>query len=68
MHKVQLSTWFHVNVTSGFRREVAENYALLSYYAASSGNFLSTFRDSLSDATSGFKNLKERPTNHQPKS
>jgi hypothetical protein len=27
-------------VISGFRREVAENYALLDYYAAISGNFL----------------------------
>jgi len=32
---------------SGFRREVAENCALLGYYAASSGHFLPTFRDSL---------------------
>jgi hypothetical protein len=39
-----------------FRREVAENCALLGYYAASSGNFLSTFRDNLSFPTSGFKN------------
>ena len=30
---------------SGFRRGVAENYTLLGYYAASSGNFLPTFRD-----------------------
>ena len=27
-------------VISGFRREVAENWFLLGYYAASSGNFL----------------------------
>jgi len=32
-------------MTSGFRREVAENCTLLGYYAASSGNFLRTFRD-----------------------
>jgi len=31
-----------------FRREVDETYALLSYYAASSGNSLQTFRDNLS--------------------
>jgi hypothetical protein len=31
-----------------FRREVAENCALLSYYAASTGDFLPTFRDNLS--------------------
>jgi len=35
-------------VISGFRREVDEKYALLGYYAASSGNFLPTFRDNLS--------------------
>ena len=34
-------------VVSGFRCEVAENCAVLSYYAASSGNFLPTFRDNL---------------------
>jgi hypothetical protein len=28
---------------SGFRREAAENRALLGYYAASNGNFLPTF-------------------------
>ena len=32
---------------SGFRRKVDENYALLGYYAASSGNSLPTFRDNL---------------------
>jgi hypothetical protein len=31
-------------VTSGFRLEVDENWVLLLYYAASSGNSLSTFR------------------------
>jgi len=31
-----------------FRREEAENYALLGYYAANCGNFLLTFRDKLS--------------------
>ena len=35
----------HLRVTSGFRHEVHENCTLLSCYAASSGNFLSTFRD-----------------------
>jgi len=33
---------------SGFRRQVDEDCALLGYYAASSGNFLPTFRDNLS--------------------
>jgi hypothetical protein len=44
---------------SDFRREVAENCALLGYYAASSGNFLPTFRDNPSVPSSGFKNGKE---------
>ena len=35
-------------VISGLRREVAENSALLVYYAASSVNFLPTFRDNIS--------------------
>jgi len=35
-------------VTSGFRREVDENCALLGTYTASSGNFLPKFRDNLS--------------------
>jgi hypothetical protein len=43
-------------VISGFRREVAENLALVGYYAASSGNFLLMFRDNLSVPSSGFKN------------
>ena len=45
---------------SGFRREVAENCALLSYYAASCGNFLPTFRDNLYVPSSGFKNPLDR--------
>jgi hypothetical protein len=32
-------------VIPGFRREVTGNCAPLGYYAASSGNFLPTFRD-----------------------
>jgi hypothetical protein len=48
-------------VISGFRREVAENCALLGYYSASSGNFLPTFRDNLSVQSSGFKNPKGCP-------
>ena len=38
---------------SGFRREVAENCALLGYYAASGGNSLPPFRDNLSVPSSG---------------
>ena len=34
-----------------------ETCALLGYYAASSGNFSTTFWDNLSDPSSGFKNL-----------
>ena len=40
-----------------------DNGALLSYYAASSGNFLKTFRDNLSVPSGGVKNFppkKER--------
>ena len=38
---------------SDFRRKVRENYALLGYYAASSGKFLPTSRDNLSVRSSG---------------
>ena len=37
-----------MRVISGVRREAVENCALLSSYAASSGNFLPTFWDNLS--------------------
>jgi len=43
---------------SGFRREVYVNYTLQGHYAASGGNFLTTFRDSISVPSSGFKNPK----------
>jgi len=33
---------------SGFRRQADENCALMRYYAASSGNFLPTFRNKIS--------------------
>ena len=45
------------NSREGFRREVAENCALLGYYEPSSGNIFPTFRDNLSVPFSGFKNL-----------
>ena len=45
-------------LVSCFRREVDENCVLLGYYAASSGNSLSTFRDNLSVPSSKFKNLE----------
>jgi len=38
---------------SGLRHEVAENCGLLGHYAASSGNFLPTFRENLSVPYSG---------------
>jgi hypothetical protein len=38
-----------LRVISGFRREVDESCALLSYYAASSGEFLSSFRETILD-------------------
>jgi len=44
-------------ITSGFRSETAENWALLSCYAPSGGNFLLTFRGNISVSSSGFKNL-----------
>jgi hypothetical protein len=43
-------------VISGFRLEGNENFTLLGYYAESGGNFLPTFRDSLSVPSSGFEN------------
>ena len=46
-------------VITCFRCGVAKKCALLGYYAASNGNFLSTFRDNLSISSSGFKNPKE---------
>jgi hypothetical protein len=46
-------------VISAFRREVEENYTLLGYYAASSGNFLLTFRDNLSVPTYSLRNNRE---------
>jgi hypothetical protein len=44
-------------VNSGFRREAAENCALVGCYAAGSGNILPKFRDNLSSPSSGFKNF-----------
>jgi hypothetical protein len=37
-------------------RKIAENCAIFGCYAASSGNFLQTFRDNLSVPSLGFKN------------
>jgi len=49
-------------VFAGLRREVAENCALLGDCAASSGNFLPTFWDSLSFPSSEFKNPNKEIT------
>jgi len=45
-------------VSAGLRCEAGEKCALLGRYAASSGNFLPTFRDSLSVQSAGLKNLE----------
>jgi hypothetical protein len=45
-------------VISGFRREIDKDFALLCYYAASSGNFLTTFRN-MSFLSFGVKNLED---------
>jgi hypothetical protein len=55
MRRIQL-TDVQVQI-SDFHHEVAENCALLDYYAASSGNYLQTFRDNLSVQSSVIKNL-----------
>jgi len=44
-------------VISGFRRDADENW-VLGYCAASSGNFLRTFRDNLSVTFSRAKNQR----------
>jgi hypothetical protein len=44
-------------VIAGFHYKKVENYALLGYYAVSSGNFLLMFWDNLSVPSSGFKKL-----------
>jgi len=48
-------------VVSDLRCEVVENCVLLGCYAASSGNFLPTFRDILSVPSSRVKNPKTKP-------
>jgi len=47
-----------ISLLSGFHREVDENYALQGCYTESSGNFLLTFRDNRSVASSESKNPK----------
>ena len=50
---------FTLSVISGFRRDVDEICALLRYYAASSGNPLPTFRDSISVPPSKRQQVQE---------
>jgi len=49
--------------TSGIRREVDENCALLGYYAASSDNSIPTFRDNLSVPFSSVRDKKKSVRN-----
>jgi len=49
-----------VVVISNIHREVYENYSVLCYYAASSGNCLPMVRDNLSAHSSRVKNLIRR--------
>jgi hypothetical protein len=46
-------------VSSGFRRELAENSALLCYYVASRGNLLPTFQHNISVPCSNVRNKKK---------
>ena len=55
------SSTFSPCVISGFRREAAENCALLGCYTASSGNFLPKFWNNLSVPTSEFYSLRNNP-------
>jgi hypothetical protein len=50
-------------VLSGFRREVAQNFVLMSYYAGSSGDFLPKFRRNppVTSLGSGKRTLKTGP-------
>jgi hypothetical protein len=56
IHLCSCCLWIFTSVISGFRHEVDENCALLGIWAASSGNFLPTFRDNLSVPSSRIKN------------
>jgi len=52
---VLVSNFVH-EVISIFQRDVVKNCAVLGHCAASSGNYLSTFRDNLSIASARVKN------------
>jgi hypothetical protein len=63
----RLQNW-NVACILGFHGELAENCSLLNYYTASSGNFLSTFRDNQSVSYSGilrFLNPDDGVRNYQ---
>jgi hypothetical protein len=51
----------HVCFISDFRREVGENCALLGHYAASNGNFWTTFQNNLSGPSSSVENQSLNP-------
>jgi hypothetical protein len=51
-----------MDAISGFRRELADNYALLGCDAARSGNFLSKFQDNIL-VTFGFLNPEDGTDN-----
>jgi hypothetical protein len=53
-------------LVSPWNRTLLENCALPSDYAASSGNFVPTFRDNLSVPSSGVKNPKREPLRMGP--
>jgi hypothetical protein len=50
----------HIYVILGFRREVDEICVFLRYYAEYSGNYLPTFRDNLSAASSRAEKNKKK--------
>jgi len=47
-------------MTSSFPREVDENCALVGYYAASSCNSLTTFRDTIGPILKGQESLRTK--------
>jgi hypothetical protein len=52
-----------VSMISDFRRDVDEIFALLGYYAVSSGNPLPTFRDNVPVPSSRVKKTKKKLCN-----
>ena len=63
--KYLFQTMTNLCVTSGFRHNVDDIWAILRYYAAYSGNFVPKFRDNLLVPSSSVKNsltFEMRPT------